>query len=693
MAKIEDLIAQIPVERLRKGIASEVKALKKSKKFGLVFEEHLPETVRLPLVPVKAGDLVALKKESGNQLWRVTSIRKEIATCDRAVQGYSEAKDANREFPVADLVVVRNFGDPIYPALVPVDRVERGGPDKPWHVLINADNFHALQLLLYCYEGKVDVIYIDPPYNTGARDWKYNNDYVDKNDAFRHSKWLSMMKKRISLAKRLLKLNGILVVAIDDYEIHHLRTLMEQQCPGLSELGVVAIRTNPSGRPTLAGFRTQHDYAVFYGQGNQSQIAQLDKSAAQLSFYDQEDKIGRFAWVNLRKRGGGNTRREARPKQYYPIYVRGDSIYIPELEWDKASRKYNILTPAKSGEITVFPVSPTGEDRIWSLAPGTANAYLKRGELRVEGANTDKPQIFRKQRPVSEGSQPSSFWDKAQYSTVEHGSVLLTNIFGKAGSFNFPKSLYTVTDCLRIAGANEPNALIVDFFGGSGTTLHATALLNARDEGNRRCILVTNNEVDEQTTKRLFADGAGVGDEQFEAAGVCESVTWPRCKAAILGQRPDGKELPGSYLGEDPDGNVMLMKDGFEENAQYFRLDFLDPAEVARGDAFQAILPILWMMAGCQGAREDSKGSQPWFIPKCSPFAVLIQEKEFRGFRTKLADRKNIEWVFLVTDSEENFTLMRRALGRKVECIQLYKSYLENFRLNTPEALRQVEAA
>jgi adenine-specific DNA-methyltransferase len=143
MAKIEDLIAQIPDERLRKGIASEVKALKKSKKFGLVFEEHLPETVRLPRLSVKPGDLVALKQESGNQLWRVTRIKKGIATCDRAVEGYSVDKDANREFPVADLVVVRNFGDPIYPALVPVDRVERGGPDKPWHVLINADNFHA----------------------------------------------------------------------------------------------------------------------------------------------------------------------------------------------------------------------------------------------------------------------------------------------------------------------------------------------------------------------------------------------------------------------------------------------------------------------------------------------------------------------------------------------------------------------
>ena len=689
MAKIEDLIAQIPDERLRKGIAAEVKALKKTKKFGLVFEEHLPETVRLPKMPVKPGEVVALKRESGNQLWRVKTIHKNVATCDRAVDGYPAGNESNKEFPVANLVVVRSFGDAIYPALVPVDYVERGGPDKPWHVLINSDNFHALQLLLYCYEGKVDVIYIDPPYNTGARDWKYNNDYVDKTDSFRHSKWLSMMKKRLTLARRLLKPNGVLVVAIDDYEIHHLRTLMEQESGGLIELGVVVVRTSPSGRPTLTGFRTQHDYSVFYGQGSKAQIAQLDKSAAQLSFYNQEDKVGRFAWANMRKRGGANTRRNARPKQFYPIYVRGEDVRIPELEWDEENRKYKVLSPRELGEVEVLPISPTGEERIWSYSPKTALVHLKRKEIRVEDANTKNPQIFRKQRPISQGSQPSTFWDKPDYSTVEHGSVLLANIVGTPGSFNFPKSLYTVVDCLRTAGANDPNSLILDFFGGSGTTLHATALLNARDAGSRRCILVTNNEVDEQAAKRLAADGFFVGDKKYEASGICEAVTWPRCKAVIQGQRTDGAELSGNYLGEDCDGNVMALKEGLEENMEYFRLDFLEPAEVARGDAFKAIQPILWIMAGCRGKREDSKGSQDWFIPKHAPFAVLIKEKEFRAFRGALAERKDVEWVFLVTDSEENFALMRRTLGRKHQSVQLYKSYFENFRINTPEALGQ----
>ena len=121
---------------------------------------------------MKEGEIVAKKRESGGVLWRVKSIRDGIATLDRAVEGYPLPSEIGVEVPVAELVVVRSFGDPIYPALVPIDRVTRGGAGKPWHMLINADNFHALQLLLYAYECKVDVIYIDPPYNTGARDWK-----------------------------------------------------------------------------------------------------------------------------------------------------------------------------------------------------------------------------------------------------------------------------------------------------------------------------------------------------------------------------------------------------------------------------------------------------------------------------------------------------------------------------------------
>ena len=318
MAKIEDLIAQIPDERLRKSIAGEVKALKRTKKFGLVFEEHIPETVRLPRLLVRDGELVALKRESGNQLWRVKGIHKGIATCEKAVEGYPLPNES-KEFPVDELVVVRNFGDPIYPALVPVDRVERGGPDKPWHILINADNFHTLQLLLYCYEGKVDAIYIDPPYNTGARDWKYNNDYVDKTDTFRHSKWLSMMKKRLLLAKRLLKPDGVLIVTIDENEVHHLRCLLGSMFDETT-LQQTTIIVNPKG-VTQGRFSRVEEFALFaFGPGAMPQGKADDYLTPEPDEGFEAMAGTRPRWKGL-LRSGTNARREDRENMFFPVLI------------------------------------------------------------------------------------------------------------------------------------------------------------------------------------------------------------------------------------------------------------------------------------------------------------------------------------------------------------------------------------
>jgi len=662
MAKIEDLIAQIPDERLRKGIAAEVKALKKTKKFGLVFEEHLPETVRLPRLPVKPGELVALKRESGNRLWRVKSIHKNIATCDRAVTGYPATGEANKEFPISDLVVVRSFGDAIYPALVPVDRVERGGPDKPWHLLNNADNFHALQLLLYSYEGKVDVIYIDPPYNTGARDWKYNNDYVDKADVFRHSKWLSMLKKRLALAKRLLKPDGVLIVAIDKNELHHLLMLLAADFPNY-EITNVSVVHNPRGNITN-NFAHTNENLVFVTPRGLSVIARTRRPNK------QPRKLRRW---------GHNSLRTVRKTMFYPVYVKDDKVVRigeqPEDDFHPPGK--NVLSVA--GEIEVWPIDQNGVERRWNFGLDSIEDHLDRiVAIKDEDGTVD---LFLDE----ESTVPKTVWTDKWCEAGKHGASLVKQIVGK--EFPFPKSVYAVQRCIELITQERANPLVLDFFGGSGTTMHATWLANRSDGKTRRCILVTNNEVKESDHKKLDRDGFSLGDVKYESFGVCESVTWPRCRNALNGCRETGELLTGKYLDE------VSLSDGFEENLEYFRLDFLNPDEVARGDAFQAILPILWMMAGCRGKREDSKGSQPWFFPKQAPFAVLIKEKEFRAFREALAERKDIEWIYIVTDSEENFGLMRRTLGRKFHCVQLYKSYLENFRINTPEVLGEGGAA
>ncbi len=205
----------------------ETDKLIKQKKFGLVFEEHLPECTPLYDVPVHIGSKVARKTGYVSDIYTVLRIDSNEALCDRRETHEQET------FCLDEIVAVAEFGEPIYPTLTPIDTVENAPDSDLWHTLIEADNYHALQLLEYLYTGKVDCIYIDPPYNTGAKDWKYNNDYVDASDAYRHSKWLSMMEKRLRLAKKLLNpADSVLIVTIDEKEYLHLGCLLEEMFSG-----------------------------------------------------------------------------------------------------------------------------------------------------------------------------------------------------------------------------------------------------------------------------------------------------------------------------------------------------------------------------------------------------------------------------------------------------------------------------
>ena len=255
MAAIHDLLAQVQDEALRARLEQEINRLSKTKKFGLVFEEHLPECTPLYDIPVKRGSTVAKKTGAVSEMYEVNSIKDGIATCYHKVTGEKE------DIPVEDLVSVAQFGEPIYPYLKPIDSVCNAPDSDLWHTLIEADNYHALQLLEYLYAGKVDCIYIDPPYNTGAHDWKYNNNYVDETDAYRHSKWLSMMEKRLKLSKHLMNpRNSTLIVTIDEKEYLHLGCLLEEIFPE-AQMQMVSISINPSGAIRNNLFARSDEYA------------------------------------------------------------------------------------------------------------------------------------------------------------------------------------------------------------------------------------------------------------------------------------------------------------------------------------------------------------------------------------------------------------------------------------------------
>ena len=227
MAAINDLINQIEDEELKRRITHELDNLLNRKKFGLVFEEHLPECVPLYDMPIRRGIKIAQKGRKLNETYTVEQVEGENVYCTDK----NETKLIN--FLKKDIVPVAEFGEAIYPYIKQIDSIYKSDDKElPTHALIQADNYHALQLLEYLYYGKVDCIYIDPPYNTGARDWKYNNDYVDSSDNYRHSKWLNMMKKRLELAKKLLNPDdSVMIVTIDEKEYLHLGCLLEELFP------------------------------------------------------------------------------------------------------------------------------------------------------------------------------------------------------------------------------------------------------------------------------------------------------------------------------------------------------------------------------------------------------------------------------------------------------------------------------
>lgn len=643
--RLDHLLNKVVDATLRKELEREIGKLRMSKKFGLVYEEHLPEHVRLYELPIEAGTKVVKREARGEDVFIVESVTKTTASIIHEIDG-------NREnMLLKDLVVVKKFGEPIYPSLIPVDRVTRA-EGKPYHTVINAENFHALQLLLYCYEGKMDVIYIDPPYNTGARDWKYNNNYVDSNDLYRHSKWLSMMKKRLLLAKRLLRPDGVLICTIDDYENATLSILLDEIFPDKTRLPIV-IRYNRSGTPRLGLYRV-HEYVHVL-------------TNTELCHSSDET----YMTTRNFRRNGNNSTRGARPTMFFPIMVDKKDLKII----DAGAPPQRNFHPKKQTEeesqyFSVWPIDNDGLERCWCWSPQRVRD--KRDELKVRLKNGKVDLYFQTENTPIAGNH--TVWTGTEFDAATHGSSLVQEITGIR--FPFPKSLYAVKRAIELVVKNRPNALILDFFSGSGTTLHATALLNAEDQGNRRCIVVTNNEVSEKTADELAEKNIYPGNPRFEKHGICESVTWPRCKFAINGKRDDGTELTGEYIGG------KKLSEGFEENLQYFRLGYLDPNAIEYREKLANILPILWLSAGGFGKYEELSKEGKWLMPKHSPYAVLINESAFAAFRKELKTRKDITHVFLVTDSEEAYRDMRTELSPKFMTKMLYKSYLHNFRIN-----------
>ena len=613
MAILDELITQIENPDLRARIATEVEKLAKQKKFGLVFEEHLPECTPLWDIPVKAGRKAALKTGHVNDFYTVLKIEDGVATC------LNKDKSATAEFPVEELVCVAEFGEPIYPYLKPIDTVCNAPDSDLWHTLIEADNYHALQLLEYLYAGKVDCIYIDPPYNTGARDWKYNNDYVDNNDQYRHSKWLSMMQKRLKLAKKLLNpRDSVLIVTIDEKEYLHLGCLLEEMFPE-ARMQMISSSINPAVVARTGGFGRSGEYIYFLFFGD----AAPARTRLEREWVSSRGRThtGQIRWDLLKRSGTGASRQDS-PGGFYPIYIDPHTSRIIKIGTPIPEGISE--APHIDGAFCLLPIRDNGTEGRWQWTAETFMERMAQGRVRIGGNPTrgytvyilkdgeysklQNGEFYEIGRGVNNEiivadidtdhvlAIPGDIWQISTHDATQYGSRLLGNIFaGKR--FTFPKSLYAEHDAIRFFTANKPTALIVDFFAGSGTTMHAVNLLNAEDGGHRRCIMVTNNEVSDAEAKEMSKRGLKPGDEKWEKLGIARYVTWPRTVCSIEGHDVNGNPLKGNYIGSD-----IPMADGFKANAAFFKLGFLDKNAVALGRQFREMLPTLWMKAGAHGA-------------------------------------------------------------------------------------------
>lgn len=438
-------------EMSKEDLIKQIKSLKKQKKFGIVFEDNLED----------------VQKECQDKLPVLEEVK------EWAVNNSENKKD-------------------------------------PTNLIIEGDNYHALSVLNYTHANSIDLIYIDPPYNTGANDWKYNNRYVGSEDAYRHSKWLAMMEHRLEIAKNLLKEDGVLICAIDENEQAHLCVMLEEIFTK-HDIHVITVVHNPRG---VQGnnFSYTHEYAVFV-------IPKGKKTITDRKIKDED-----VSWSQLRNWGTESQRSDAK-NCFYPITIKnGEIVGFGDVLSDDIHP--NVNEEHKDGSIDVYPIDSKGVERKWRYARQSVEAIKDLLRAKQNGG------VWQIEIGKNFGSY-KTVWQNPKYDGNEYGTRLIKRIVPGC-DFDFPKSLWNTYDALKTVIVNNKNAVVLDYFAGSGTTGHAVLQLNKEDNGHRQFILCTNNE-----------------------NKIAEEVTYPRVRNVIKGYNDGKKDVKGIP------GNLRYFKTKF----------------------------------------------------------------------------------------------------------------------------------
>ena len=488
--------------------------------------------------------------------------------------------------------------------------------NKSVNLLIEGDNYHALSVLNYTHAKKIDVIYIDPPFNTGAKDWKYNNNYVDINDAYRHSKWLSMMSHRLQLAKNLLKENGLLICAIDDNEFYRLGALLEDVFTG-REIHCITIVHNPRG---IQGnnFSYTHEYAYFVFRKNLKVIGHRK--------IKEED----IQWRNLRDNGGKSLRSDAK-NCFYPIIVKNEKIFgFGDVLKNNIHPKKQMVV--KNGYNYVYPIDRRGIERKWRYAHQSVESikHLLRAKKTKTGYEIEIGKDFGIVRTV---------WMDSRYDANEYGTKLVHKLVPST-HFDFPKSVYNTFDCIAPILYQRKDAVVLDYFAGSGTTGHSVMMLNKEDDGNRRFILCTNNE-----------------------NGIARDVCYPRIKKVIVGHR-DYTDITG-----------------IPSNLKYFKTAFVDaePTDKSKIKLTQQATEMLCIKEGTFEKVLDKKDFKI-FKNNNHYTGIVFDQLAIPKFKKAIKEIKSKFSVYVFSLSDETFDEEFNDVKQKVKLSPIPEAILRVYR-------------
>jgi len=628
---LEELLSRL------EGDASTKDAIRDMLRFGLVYEDSQPEVLRLTGLSPIVGCRVDHASPEIHRFGTVVRVPAgtEVESGGRAVV-WDDDPERIDYVPEHDLVPIAAPTEPVYPGLEVIETITKGQADAPHHLAIEGENFHALQTLRYTHTGKVDVIYIDPPYNTGG-DLIYNDKYVSKEDSFRHSKWLSFMESRLRLARELLAPHGVIAIHIDDREQAHLRLLMDDVF-GSHQFLATAIWRGRGGGNDSSKYNRQHEYVLLYCKDKERVMVGRNDDAPQRK-YNKVTEDGRRYKTQLLRKWGSNSLRSDRPNLYYPIVAPDGS--------------------------DLYPLHDDGTEGCWRWKRERMDRAIAEGVVefvRKDGVWVAYERVW---APVDDAADE----DTAHSTLIPDGvgapgagARKLKSVLGDK-RFKYPKPIDLCQHIINMA-TPRTDAVILDFFGGSGSTLHAVLEMNAADGGNRQCILITNNELKAAERKRLADAGHYPGDPEYDQHGIFRHVTYPRIKTVVTGVREDGS----------------TYSDGLDANVTFARLTYTNRATVSLGRAFGQIAPLLWLKAGARGPVIGADAITEAYAAT-ENYAVIFDASEsvIEAFvRESAASLPERAHIFIVTDDEDQFARANAALSQ-FECVRLYRSYLTNF--------------